>query len=120
MNCCEHDAASNDLVRSRAAWLLWCLPTAFIVVGMEWTSARTALWIPAFSIMGTACLLNARRCGRLHCHLTGPLFVLAALATALDAMGSVKLGWVAIASVAAAGTGLAFGVEHIRGLYVSR
>ncbi len=28
--------------------------------------------------MGIACLANAARCGRVHCYITGPLFLLAA------------------------------------------
>ncbi len=113
MSCGERDRAPRDLVRSRAAWLLWLLPAALVVVGLVRVEARTALWVPAFGVMGVACLLNARRCGRLHCHITGPLFLLAAIATVID--GSA---WIAIAT--GAGTALAFGLERIRGLYVPR
>ena len=113
MSCCDREGATRDLVRSRAAWLLWLLPAALVVIGLFAVEARTALWVPAFGVMGIACLLNARRCGRLHCHITGPLFLLAAIATVLD--GSA---WIAIAT--AAGTALAFGLERIRGLYVAR
>ena len=30
------------------------------------------------AIMGSGCLANARRCGRLHCYVTGPFFLLVA------------------------------------------
>jgi hypothetical protein len=106
-------SCKGDLVRSRAAWSLWVLPAALIVVGVFLPQARAVLWVPAFGVMGTACLMNARRCGRLHCHITGPLFLLAAIATILD--GSL---WIAIAT--ALGTALAFGLERVRGLYVAR
>jgi len=73
MNCGgSSQCGGRDLVQSRAALLIWCVPAALIVVGAAWPVARTALWIPSFLVMGVACLLNARRCGRLHCHLTGP------------------------------------------------
>lgn len=113
MSCCGRDGERRDLVRSRAAWLLWILPSALVVAGLVWRDARAALWVPAFAVMGSACLLNARRCGRLHCHITGPLFLLAAVAALVD--GSA---WIAIAT--AAGTAAAFGLERARGLYVAR
>lgn len=119
MNCGENDGCrERDLVAGRPALLLWCLPTALVIVGVVWPSARAALWIPALLLMGIACVVNARRCGRLHCHITGPLFLLAGLATALDAGGVVRLGWVPILVATAAGTAVAFGLEWLRGRYV--
>ena len=29
--------------------------------------------------MGTVCLLNASRCGRIHCYFTGPFFIVGAV-----------------------------------------
>jgi hypothetical protein len=113
VSCCEREGAASDLVRSRAALLLWYLPATFVVVGLLWVQARPFLWVPAFAVMGLACLFNARRCGRLHCHITGPLFVLAAIATVVD--GSA---WIAVASTLV--TALAFGLERLRGFYVAR
>lgn len=64
MNCCDAGACSErDLVKSRAAWLVWCLPAALVVAGAFSSHARAALWIPSFLAMGTACVLNAKRCG---------------------------------------------------------
>jgi len=37
----------------------------------------------AFLIMGLACIANARRCGRVHCYFTGPLFLLSAVLSAV-------------------------------------
>jgi hypothetical protein len=71
-------------------------------------------------VMGVACLLNARRCGRLHCHLTGPLFLLSALATLLDATGIVAIGWPSILIASVGGTAFGYGLELLRGRYVSR
>jgi hypothetical protein len=78
MNCGGSDCAKRDLVGSRLALLVWCVPSLLILLGIVWSDARTWLWIPSFTVMGAACLINARRCGRLHCHLTGPLFVFGA------------------------------------------
>jgi hypothetical protein len=35
---------------------------------------------------------NASRCGRIHCYVTGPLFLLAALTTLLYGVGVIPLG----------------------------
>ena len=50
---------------------------------------RPWLGIPAFLIMGVGCLVNASRCGRLHCYIIGPAFVLAAIYVALAAANVV-------------------------------
>lgn len=110
----------RDLARGRSAWAIWCAPAAVILVGVLWGSARAALWTPSFLVMGIACLLNARRCGRLHCHVTGPVFLLAAIATLLDAMGVVAIGWPWVLVAAAVGTAIGYGLERVRGLYVAR
>jgi hypothetical protein len=41
--------------------------------------------------MGIGCLANAARCGRTHCYITAPLFLLAAGFVALSAFGVVSL-----------------------------
>ncbi len=69
---------ANDLLRGWKSVLLWCAPICAVFAGISWPSGRPWLWIPAFLVMGVACLVNAARCGRLHCYLTGPLFLLAA------------------------------------------
>jgi hypothetical protein len=67
--CCK----SSDLLFSWKAILLWCLPVIALIVGSYWQQGRLILWIPAFLVMGVACLVNAGRCGRVHCYITGPL-----------------------------------------------
>jgi hypothetical protein len=118
VTCADDDCARRDLVGGWSALVLWGIPTALILLGAFVPAARAALWIPSFAVMGVSCLANARRCGRLHCHATGPLFLAAALATTLDALALVAVPWTAILGVAAAGTALAFGIEWIHGRYV--
>jgi hypothetical protein len=46
--------------------------------------------------MGAACMVNAFRCGRVHCYLTGPFFLVMALVTLLYGLGGmpqVRDGW---------------------------
>lgn len=70
----DDSCATRDLVCGRWAWLLWYLPIALLAVGFFWTAGRTWLWIPTLVVAGSACIVNAGRCGRLHCYIMGPLF----------------------------------------------
>jgi len=57
--------------------------------------------------MGTACLINARRCGRVHCCFTGPYFLVMAGIVALHGRGAIPLGprgWAWIGGAIAVGT----------------
>jgi hypothetical protein len=45
----------------------------------------------SFSWKGTGCILNARRCRRLHCYISGPAFYLGAAALALFTSGLALL-----------------------------
>ena len=67
----------------------------FLVYGVPWIAmqlvgnlsnsalAVAGTWTAGFAVMGTACLVNARRCGRVHCWFTGPWFLLASVLTVL-------------------------------------
>jgi hypothetical protein len=81
----------NDLTGKKSAWLLWYLPIVLVIVGLSWNRARVWLWVPCFVVMGLGCLANAAQCGRIHCYITGPLFLLAAVFVALSALGVVAL-----------------------------
>lgn len=104
--------ARNDLVERNVSWLLWRVPLVAFVVGIFLTpAARPLLWVPAFLVAGVSCVVNARRCGRFHCFMTGPLYLLATVAT----IAGAPWGWIAISVVG--GTIAAYAVEHGRGKY---
>lgn len=42
--------------------------------------------------MGVACIVNALRCGRVHCYLTGPFFLVMALIALSYGLGKLHLG----------------------------
>lgn len=90
----------------RSYALAWGLPSAALAAGLlvepGW---RTAIWSLALLWMGLACCMNAARCGRRHCYLTGPFFLLLALASLLHGTEILWLGdhgwlWLAIGLVA--------------------
>lgn len=96
MEPCTTTSKSRDILLSR--WLslgvFWLPAIAIVAAG---TSAfpgswRTVVWTAALSVMGIACIANALRCGRVHCYLTGPFFLLMALVTLLYRFGVLPLG----------------------------
>ncbi len=112
-------AQTDDLVRRPIRWLLWGVPAVLFVLGAFVAPLlRLLLWTPAFLMAGVACLMNARRCGRLHCYITGPLYLLAALTTVLVGMSVLSLPSRWIAWGAIGGTILAHAPEWVRGRYV--
>lgn len=65
------------------------------------------VWPIVLTVMGLACLLNARRCGRTHCYVTGPFFLLLALVGLLYGLQVVPLGakgWSMLSMVLVVGT----------------
>ena len=96
--CRSRDVLSN---RRLTAALFWLPAIAMIVAGTSLfgDAARTAVWTVALGTMGAACVVNAARCGRIHCYLTGPFFLLMAAATALFGLHLLPLsgnGWTVI------------------------
>ena len=73
--------------------LFWCLPAFAFALGFFVSPApRTALWTLSLGFMGILCLLNASRCGRIHCYFTGPFFILAAIASLGYGIGLLPFG----------------------------
>ena len=87
---------SRDILASPwgALAVFWLPAIAIIVAGSAAFSGswRTIVWTLALSTMGTACIANAIRCGRVHCYITGPFFLVMALVTLLYGIGVVPLG----------------------------
>jgi hypothetical protein len=100
---------SSDWVRSpRTNLLAWWIPLAGILAGLFVPAhLRAAIWIIALAWMGTACMLNAGRCGRTHCRYTGPYYLAAIAPVLVLASGIVSAdlyGWLAMGFVILAGS----------------
>ena len=86
----------SDLVRQPvSAMFWWGLP---IAIGLAADFLHLPFLIGAglcavlFLWMATGCLINAMRCHRLHCYISGPVFLLGALFAAGVALGIVAVG----------------------------
>jgi hypothetical protein len=89
-------AAQKDWARKPLTILLWWgLP---IAIGVSASLLRlpfragAGVCAVAFAWMATGCLLNARRCHRVHCYISGPVLLLGAATAGLVAIGVVDLG----------------------------
>jgi hypothetical protein len=96
MESCTTTGKSRDILST--PWLslvvFWLPAIAIVVAGTSGLRSGwlTMVWTASLTIMGTACIANALRCGRVHCYLTGPFFLLMALITLLYGLGVVPLG----------------------------
>ena len=116
----------KDLVEDRMTTvLLWGIPHIVFLIGIFTTPmVRTILWTSALSVAGTACIINAFRCGRIHCYFTGPFYLLMALLSFLygiDILQFGYFGWVWIGgAVVIIGPTLTRVPERIYGKYMRK
>jgi hypothetical protein len=99
---------SHDWLRSpRTNLLAWWIPKIAIFAGLFVpVPVRASIWVAALAWMGTACILNAKRCGRTHCRYTGPYY-LAMIAPVLvldsDTIPVGLYGWLVLGALILAG-----------------
>ena len=99
---------SRDWLGStRASALAWWVPQAAIVVALTApVSLRAVVWLVALIWIGTACVLNSRRCGRTHCRYTGPYYLAMIVPVLVLASGVISAGisgWLMLGVVILAG-----------------
>ena len=115
---------AEDWTRSlRGQLLAWGLPVAGMVVAGV-LDVQAALWPVALLWMGGACLMNGRRCGRMHCFFTGPFFLAMAVLALLLGLDIVSLGdrgwsWIGGGTLVGAAL-LTFLPERLWGKYAAR
>jgi len=118
--CTERDLSAH----AGSFIAVWIAPIALaglvtlIVSEPRWMIGAT--WAVAFAWMGGACLVNARRCGRLHCYFSGPILLIGAVVSFVVSVGVVELGRLGLLAVVGATLGLAaltYALEHAWGTY---
>ena len=65
-----------------------------------------------FCLIGILCIYNYKRCGRYHCKITGPGYLLLGILTLLNILNVVSFPWFWIWVIFASITVLAFGLER--------
>ena len=128
--CVLRGAITDDVGQSSHDWLqqprtnllAWWIPQAAIVAGLfAPVAAPAAIWIIALIWMGTACILNAKRCGRTHCRYTGPYYLTMIAPTLVLGLGFLSVGlpgWLILAFVILLGSKLLWwGTERAWGKF---
>jgi hypothetical protein len=104
------DISRDWLGSTRASLVAWWIPTIAILTSLFAPVApRAVIWTIALTWMGTACILNAKRCGRTHCRYTGPYYLAMIVPTMALGLGIVPVGiygWLALACVSLLGSKL--------------
>jgi hypothetical protein len=117
--------SSRDWLRTpRTNFLAWWIPQASIIAGLLVpVPIRSVVWSVALAWMGTACILNARRCGRTHCRYTGPYYLVMIVPVLVlsSNIASVGLyGWFALGVVILVGSRILWwGTERAWGKFSS-
>lgn len=119
-SCTERDLSAHrgSFV---AIWIVPIVVASFVVLTVSeprWVAR--AVWTVAFTWMGGACLMNARRCGRLHCYFSGPILLIGAVVALGISVGVVELGEHGLLAVVGTTLGLAaltYALERIWGIY---
>jgi hypothetical protein len=104
-----------------AIWIAPVIAAAALSLPVFPAWAPDAAWAMAFAWMGAACLLNARRCGRLHCYFSGPILLLGAASIAGIGFAGLDLGPAALpltVVVTLTLAALTYALELIWGRYV--
>jgi hypothetical protein len=77
--CCAPAASAQQrdwLADPRVNAVAWWLPVGAIIASLlAPLPFHIGTWTVALAWMGTACILNLRRCGRTHCRYTGPYYL---------------------------------------------
>ena len=113
----------NDWAASLRSYLsIWGLPkVAIIVSAIAPLPFRTVVWITALAWMGFACMMNSRRCGRVHCRYTGPFYLSLIVPVLLLGLGVIEEGpyaWIVLGGLGVfGGYVITWATEGIWGRY---
>jgi hypothetical protein len=97
--------ARSDWASGLRGCLIWGIPAAALFASPQ--RYLVIAWPVLLTFMGAACILNARRCGRVHCYLTGPFFLVLAVLSLLYGVGMLPLGahgWSTLSALLVIGT----------------
>ena len=127
-NCCSPASSDKtessqsceprDLTRQRWSQFLWAVSLLAFVAGWLFPGFRAVLWPVGLMLAGLLCVANAARCGRLHCYITGPLFLLGGIVSALRGCGVLSWSWDTIGTLMVVGLVTAYLSECCAGKYL--
>ncbi|GIK49914.1 MAG: hypothetical protein BroJett013_26110 [Alphaproteobacteria bacterium] len=115
--CARRDLSART-VSFVAIWVVPGLIAGAVALAPFPQGVGAAAWAIALAWMGGACVINARRCGRLHCYFSGPILIAGAALAGARSVGITDLaplGLVQITSATLLLAALTWGVELVWG-----
>lgn len=119
----KHGVKADDTSRPSALMLKYGIPLLALISSQWWLGYLTdntlviaLVWAGGLMVMGLGCVSNARRCGRVHCHFTGPYMLLFAIAFLIYGSDIYRPAWVNLSQLANAalwGAGLIWIVTEL-------
>ena len=98
-----HTACALSTLLPRRDVLAWWAPhSAMLVALLLPVPVRSVIWMVALMWMGSACILNARQCGRTHCRYTGPYYlamIIPVLVLVSSGVSANVYGWIVLGVV---------------------
>jgi len=99
----DRRAGGADWASGVRGCLTFGIPAAILLISPTiGTRYLVIVWPVLLTFMGVACLLNARRCGRTHCYVTGPFFLILAGIALLYGIRILPLGTMGWSTLSAA------------------
>ncbi len=125
-SCCQLHSGSDsggkvqDLTKQRWSQSIWAASGLLLPVGWLLPAWRPFLWSVGLAAAGILCIVNAARCGRMHCHISGPVLLLGSLMTVLNAISVISLSWSLLGAAILVGVAISYVPELLVGKYVRR
>lgn len=123
MSTTDQDTSNDLLTNGSTAFVGWGIPIILMVVSRFFGEMSTSIaWPIALSWLGGASLLNAARCGRVHCIFTGPFFLVMAVFALVFGLGILEVNsrtWLVLAGITALGAAtIWYSSEAVFGRYL--
>jgi hypothetical protein len=108
LSVARHDDSTNFprlLANTPGSLIAWWIPHATLLASLfASVPIRSTIWIVTLIWMGSACIANSRRCGRIHCRYTGPYYLaMIGLVLVISLIASGIYEWIALGVVIVTG-----------------
>ena len=89
---------TKDWLSSRTSYAIaWLVPTVIIFAGIPLAMPfKGFAYALGMTWIGIACVINAKRCGRFHCHISGPLGIALGAMALIKTLGVIDVAWIYI------------------------
>jgi hypothetical protein len=125
-SCCEERVEPDsqgkvrDLTDRKWPQAIWAANYVALAAGWLFPTVRPVLWSVGLAAAGVLCVANAARCRRLHCHISGPVYLLGSALSILNAIGIIRISWNFLGIAVLLGVAISYLPELLVGKYIGR